>query len=298
MKLLRAATLTVTDVDASVERYGAWLDYIVAERGTVPEALAKSWDAPASAGRDMAVMRPASGENVFLRFVQGDIPASYRPLRSYGWAAIEICVQDVLAVAKRMADSPFDIIGPPREIPGLDAIFPMQVQGPDGEIVYFTQIRNDLPEYDLPRADSLIDRLFILVMACSDLPASAKWMERNTSLAMGGEPMKIEYTMIANAFGLPLDSLHEIAALVHERDIFLELDQYPDEAEVRPGADGQLPPGVAVGTIGAVDIDALYAARGQEWVCAPVVRDGCVYNSKRAGVVKDLDGALIEIVEI
>lgn len=298
MKLLRAATLTVADVDASVERYVKWLNYSVAERGNVARDLALSWDAPASTGRDMAVLRPASGEGVFLRFVQGDIPASYRPLRSYGWAAIEICVQDVLAVNKRMSDSPFEIIGPPREIPGLDAIFPMQVQGPDGEIVYFTQIRDDFPAFDLPRAKSLIDRLFILVMACSDLTASGKWMEQNVGLSLGGDPMKIEYTMIANAFGLPLDSLHEIATLVHERDVFLELDQYPAAAETRPKAAGQLPPGVAVGTIGAVDIDELYASSGQEWVCAPVVRDGCIYNGKRAGVVKDPDGALVEIVAV
>ena len=41
--------------------------------------------------------------------------------------------------------SPFEIIGPPREIDGVPAIYPLQVRGPDEEIVYLTQIRADLP---------------------------------------------------------------------------------------------------------------------------------------------------------
>ena len=79
---------------------------------------------------------------------------------------------DVLKVAERMAASGFEIIGPPREIETLPAIFPMQVKGPDGEIVYLTQVRSDLPDFDITRAEALIDRLFIMVMACADLPAS------------------------------------------------------------------------------------------------------------------------------
>ena len=298
MKLLRAATLTVANVEQSVERYTRWLNYSIAERGTLDEDLAGRFGAPDSAGRDVAILRPASGEDVFLRFIQGDIPSDYRPLRSYGWAAIEICVEDVEAVAKRMADSPFEIIGPPREIEGLDAIYPMQVKGPDGEIAYFTQIRDDLPAFDLPRAKAPIDRLFILVMACSDLPASLKWMERNTGLSIGRESMEIQYTMLANAFGLPSDGLHIIATMVHERDVFLELDQYPDAAEVRPQTVGQLPPGVSVGTIATPDIDALYDAREGEWISAPMPHASCIYAGKRAGTLRDPDGALIEIVEL
>lgn len=297
MKLLRSATLTVRDVDATAERYQTWLDYEIVERGVVDDDLAARWQAPQSAGRQMRVLRPASGVPVYLRLVQGDIPDAYRPLRSYGWAAIEICVQDVLAVAERMADSPFEIIGPPREIPGLDAIYPMQVRGPDGEIAYFTQIRNDLPAFDLPRASSPIDHLFILVMACSDLPASLKWMVQHTGLAIGREAMEIEYTMIANAFGLPLEQLHTIATVVHQRDVFLELDQYPEEAESRPCADGQLPPAASVGTIATPDIDAVYASRRDDWLSPPAPHASIIYGGARMGTLRDPDGAIIELVE-
>jgi len=291
MELLRAATLTVPDPEATAALYAAWLDYSVAERGAVPQDLAESWGCPTSAGRAFTVCRPASGADVFIRFVKGRIPCDYRPLRSFGWAAIEICVQDTLAVNARMERSPFQIIGPPRELDGLPAIFPMQVKGPDQEIVYLTEIRDNLPAFDLPRAQALIDRLFILVLACSDLETSLDWFERELKLS-AGQSMDIVYTMIANAFGLPHDQKHTIATMIHGRDCFLELDQYPDAAEVRPTEPGALPPGVAMVTLRHPDFDALSG-----WIAPPVIRNGTFYGGRRCGTLRAPDGILIEVVE-
>lgn len=292
MKLLRAATLTVADLKTATANYNKYLDYAIIDEGTVSQDLAASWDAPNSAGRPYAVMQPSSGADIYLRFVEQPTHPDFVPLRSYGWAAIEICVEDVLAANERMVGSPFEIIGPPREIDGLPAIYPMQVKGPDGEIVYLTQIRDDLPAYDLPRAASPIDKLFILVMACSDLDASLNWMEKHAGVAKGRD-MEIVYTMLAGAFGTPLDELHRIATMIHGRDVFLELDQYPEAATVRPRHEGMLAPGCAVGTFWTPDFDALPGP----WVAPPVTREGPIYKGKRVGVIKDLDGALIEIVE-
>ncbi|MEM9704703.1 MAG: hypothetical protein AAF850_01360 [Pseudomonadota bacterium] len=292
MKLLRSATLTVSDIGKATRNYGAYLDYNVVDEGVVSEDLAVSWDAPNSAGRPYAVMQPSSSADIYLRFVEQPSHPDYLPLRSYGWAAIEICVTDVLAANERMQGSPFEIIGPPREIDGLPAIYPMQVNGPDGEIVYLTQIRDDLPAFDLPRAASLIDKLFILVMGCSDMDASNRWMEKHVGVEMGRD-MEIVYTMLAKAYGTSLDELHRISTMVHGRDVFLELDQYPDAAIKRPQHDGMLPPGVAIGTLYSPDFDALPGP----WIVNPTVRQGPIYKDKRVGVLKDLDGALIEIVE-
>lgn len=292
MKLLRAATLTVADLSRSIALYQEFLDYSVVEQGEVSENLAGSWNAPGTIGKPYAVMAPASGADVYLRFIQQPPHPDFVPLRSYGWAAIEICVQDVLAVNARMETSPFEIIGPPREIDGLPAIFPMQIKGPDGEIVYLTQIRNDLPVYDLPRAASLIDKLFILVMACSDMEASNHWMAKHIGLQMAGD-MEIVYTMLANAFGAPPDQLYRISTMIHERDVFLELDQYPDAATTRPRHTGMLAPGCAIGTLWIPDFDALAGP----WITPPVKREGPIYQGKRVAAIKDPDGALIEIVE-
>jgi hypothetical protein len=294
MKLLRAATLTVADLDRSIRNYSQYFDYSVVETGQVPADLAQSWGAPASAGCRYGILAPASGVPIYLRFIEQPPHPDFVPLRSYGWAAIEICVQDVLAANARVTvpNSPFTVIGPPREIDGLPAIYPMQVRGPDGEIVYLTQIRSDLPAYDLPRATAPIDRLFILVMACSDMRAANRWLESHAGVAMGRE-MDIVYTMLAGAFGTPMDELHTISTMIHGRDVFLEIDQYPAAAVSRPRFAGMLAPGCAIGTLFHPD----FASLPGPWISPPVLRDGPIYQGKRAGTLLGPDGTLIEMVE-
>ncbi|MEO0981033.1 MAG: hypothetical protein AAFX03_00105 [Pseudomonadota bacterium] len=293
MKLLRAATLTVADLDRAKDNYVRYFDCALVDEGVLSEDLALSWEAPASAGRPYAILQASSGAELYIRFIEQPPVDGFKALRSYGWNAIEICVQDVLKANERMEDSPFEIIGPPREIEGLDAIYPMQVKGPDEEIVYLTQIRDDLPAFDLPRAATPIDKLFILVLGCSDMAASLDWMVKHAGVEIGRERMEIVYTMLAKAYGTPMEELHAISTMIHGRDVFLELDQYPDAAVVRPKHEGMLPPGCAVGTLWHPDFDSLPGP----WITPPVVRDGPVYKGKRAATMKDLDGALIEMVE-
>lgn len=293
MKLLRAATLSVADPVATAARYTQWLDYQVVDAGTVSADLAASWGSAASAGRHMVVMQPASGAPVFLRFIAGDPVPTYRPLRSFGWAALEICVQDVQRVNERMQQSPFAIIGPPKPLPGMPMIHPMQVQGPDGEIIYLTQIDSDLPDQDLPRAESLIDRLFILVMAASDLKNSLAWFRDVIGLSHG-TPFAIPYTMISKAFDLPLDTKHTLCTMTDGRDVFLELDQLPAEATRRPRHEGQLPPGIALCTLLHRDLSSIKA----DWITSPVRRDDPIYDGRLTGTLRAPDGTLVELVQV
>ena len=292
MQLLRAATLTTPDPTATAALYTRWLDHETVETGEVDGALAMSWGAPACAGRRYTVCRPASGADIHLRFVQGDVPADYRPLRTYGWAAIELCVADVLAVHERLKASPFEIIGAPKPLDGLPTIFPMQVKGPDQEVVFLTQVLGDLPDYDLPRAASLVDHLFILVLACSDLEASSRWLEQALKL-QGGRAMELAYGVLSDAFGLPADHKHRIATLTHGRDVFLEVDQYPKAATVRPQAAGELAPGIAMATFRHPEFDALEGP----WLAPPAHRDGVIYGGGRTGVIVGPDGVRVEVVE-
>lgn len=292
MQLIRAATLTVANLRRSIDNYTRFLDYNVIEEGSIENELASSWNVPNTAGCLYAVLRPASQAEVFLRFIEQPLVRGYLPLRSYGWNAIEICVQDVLEVNERMLNSPFEIIGPPNKIPGLDAIHPMQVKGPDNEIIYFTQINDDLPEYNLPRAESPIDKLFIIVAGCSNMSLSAAWMEQKCGLQFGRH-MKIPYTMLAKAYGTPLDQLYDICTMVHDNDVFLELDQYPDSAISRVRHLGTLPPGCAIGTFWHPNIESLPGP----WLSEPRMIDGAIYKGKRVGVLTDPDDLLVEIVE-
>lgn len=292
MHLLRAATLVTPDPSATAGLYASWMDYEQVEQGEVSAALAESWNAPACVGRAYSVCRPASGAEVYLRFVQGEAPGGYSALRTYGWAAIELCVQNVLAVEARMKASPFEIIGPPKPLDGLPTIFPMQVKGPDQEVVFLTQILGELPDYDLPRAASPIDRLFILVLACSDLEASSRWLEQTLHL-QAGQAVELAYTVLSDAFGLPAEHKHRIATLTHGRDVFLEVDQYPAQATPRPQRHGELAPGVALASFRHPDLDALQGP----WITPPARRDGVIYGGGRAGVMVGPDGMLVEVVE-
>ena len=292
MNPIRAATLGVANLDAAVARYGAWLDYHPIAMESVQPDLAASWAAPGSAGTRQAVMRPISGSKAVLRLIEAPPTPGYRPLRSFGWAAIEICIQEVHATHDRLRESPFEIIGPPAAISALPTIHPMQLQGPDGEIIFLTQIKKGGPGSGLPAALAPIDSLFICVLACRDMPAMARWVSSQLGAALAPE-MAIPYRMIARSFNLPAEQLHRIATAERDGHIFLEFDQYPDAATERPQLAEMLPPGISVVTLSHPDLDAVAGP----WLTPPTRRNGAIYDGRRVGVLRAPEGALIELVE-
>jgi hypothetical protein len=269
------------------------MGYSVVESGEIPSDLAAAWQAPESAGRRYAVMQPQSGEAVFLRFVEGDAVPGYLPIRTYGWAATEICVTDVEAVHQRMLSSPFEVIGPPRTLDGYATIKPMQVRGPDAEIVYLTEFSGHDPALTLPQPKTLIDRPFIIVHASKDLSAGLSWLRDVVGLE-AIDPVSIRYTLIERAFGLtPEDKTAITTAQWPGGETFLEFDEYPQAATERPKHDGALPPGVAVVTMFHPNMARLEG----HWLSPPVLRDGPVYEGRAVGVLETPEGALIEVVD-
>lgn len=293
MHLLRAGTISVSDLERSIRNYSDWLDYKLLENGRLDAELASTWGTPAMAGAPFAVLAPASGAEIFLRLIEAPSVTDFVPLTTFGWAALEFCVTDVLATHERMRASPFEVIGPPRKIPGLDAIHPMQVRGPDGEVCYFTQINSDLPEFRLPRAASPIDHLFINVLAASDMTATHAWLVDGLGLSLGREHMEIEYTMLAKAFGKPLDTRYVISTITHGRDVFLEVDQMPLEATARPRHPGFLPPGISITTLKVPDLEAI----GVPGMAPASRHEGVIYAGRASRTFADPDGTLFELVE-
>jgi hypothetical protein len=288
---LRAATLTVTDAAAAAARYERWFGYDRIETALVSPALARAWGAQANAQARMIVLRAPTPDGSFLRLVEQRREPAYRPLRTYGWAAIEICVSDVEAVAARLSDSPFRIIGPPKPLDGWPSIKPMQVEGPDGEIVYLTEIQTCPPGMKLRQAQALIDSLFILVAAHSDLTSARAWYAERLGLTIG--PVSaIAYTMLQNSFTTP-DAKFELCTAGLGDQVFLELDQYPPAAEPRPRFAGHLPPGCAIGTLAVDDITPFEAHA----IATPVKPGGAIYGDHSALTLIGPDGILLELVE-
>lgn len=296
MKIMRAATLTVSDLGRSQSLYCDWLAYNCVEDGLISEDLAQSWGTPRTANKPYAVLQPASNADVFIRLIQQPVVPEYKALRSYGWNAIEICTQNTVLVNAQMERSPFEIIGPPKKIPGLDAIYPMQIKGPDEEVVFLTQINDDMPTHNLPRANSLIDKLFILVMGCSDIEASKAWLIKNL-LIEADKYMEINYTMINMAFGLQDGTQHKLCTMMHEKDVFLEIDQYPTSTIARQTHKGMLPPCAAIGSFIHPQFDKLIEINKTNWITPPIKRNGTLYKNKRSGTLRAPDGTLIEMIE-
>lgn len=292
MTLLKCATHVVADLDDAVARYRAWMDYTPVESGVVDETLATLWLAPASVGKRYALMQPASGAETYLRFVEGTPMPDYEPIRSYGWAAIELCVTDVDTVHQRMIASPFEVIGPPKNLDGFSTVKPMQVRGADKEVVYLTQMLVSGPEHGLPTAHSLVDRPFIMVLACPDLRASAAWVRDVLGLEVI-EPVAIHYSMISKSFNLPEGEKVELVTAKWQGEVFLELDQYPAAAHPRVGSAGELPPGVAITTMAHPD----FARLAGHWAAEPVAMGGPLYAGRRVGMLRTPEGALLEVIE-
>ncbi len=292
MTLLKCATHVVANITDATERFSRWMDYRLIDQGVLSDDLAAAWLAPASAGRRYAIMAPASGDSVFLRFVEGDEVPGYLPIRTFGWAAIELCVTDVMKVNDRMLESPFEVIGPPKPLDGFPTVQPMQVRGADQETVYLTEILVDGALNGLPSPTTLIDRPFIIVLACPDLRKTALWAEAVLGLEIT-DPVAIRYSMISLAFNLPADDKHALIGVKWKGETFLEFDQYPEGATVRPCHPGALPPGVAICTIEHPDMQRLEG----HWTSPPVVRDGPLYAGQRVGVLLTPEGALLEVIE-
>lgn len=293
MNLLRAGTVSVADLGASRSLYERYFDYRTVEEGIIEPPLANAWGTPKSAGCPYAVLQPASGAEIYLRLVEAPPVGAFVPLVTYGWSALEFCVRDLRAIAGRFRDSPFRVLGKPRPVDGLEGIQAMQIQGPDGEVCYLTQIEADPPGFVLPRAQSPIDHLFINVLAASDMDASQRWMVRHLGLRVGRGRMDIVYTLLANAFGISPTRTFAISTMVHESNVFLEVDQLPGEATRRPRHAGHLPPGIAVTTLRTPRIED----DDPSLIAAPTVPPGKVYDGRRSATRAGPDGTLFEVLE-
>lgn len=280
------------DIDAALADYRDRLRLTLVEDAPLDAGLAASWGAPGLAGHRMATLQPASGAHCFLRLVAQPVPDDFVPTRTFGWAAYELTVQDVYGWPDRLAGSGFEIVGPPRPIENLPYFVPMQVVGRGREMLYLNEVACNTPSSDLPKAGSIIDHIFIVILATPDREAAMAWYQDRLQLDAGGV-YTIEYTMINKAFGLADGTQSTISMLQKARLPIVEVDGYPAAATPRATAPGSLPPGNAMVTLA---VNALPA--GLDWITEPAPRPGPLYGGRRAGTTRGPAGELLELVEI
>lgn len=282
----------VPDLDVALAAYQGTLQLDLVQQGPLPADLAASWGCPASEGARHAVLRPKSGACCWLRLVEQPAVPGFRPNRSFGWAAYELTVQDVFGWPERLQGSAFRIVGAPRRLPGMDSFVPMQVVGPGEEMLYLNEVFGNMATLDLPRARSLSDHVFIVILATPDRAATCAWYADALHLDPG-PVFELPYQMINMAFGLPDDFVTALQMVARGRMPIVEIDDYPPQTEARPRHAGMLPPGNALVTLAVHDLDACAV----DWLALPMRRDGPLYEGRRAAAVIGPAGELLELVE-
>lgn len=285
---------TVPDLDRAMTAYRDILQLDLVEQGELSDDLAASWDCPANAGSRCAVLRPKSGAPCWFRLVEQPDHPDFKPTTTYGWAAFETTVEDVWHWPDALPPDLFEIVGPPKVLENIEPAFiPMQALGPGREMVYLNQVLGDLPDTDLPRAASPVDKIFIIVLATPSREDSIAWYTQRLGLRRG-EDYTLPYSMINDAFGLAPETQTTITMVSHDRMPIVEVDDYPAAATPRARHDGMLPPGNALVTLAVESLDECSV----DWIAPPAERKGALYEGRRAATAIGAGGELVECVEV
>ena len=288
LQSIRAVTICAAELAVIEAAYSHYLDYRVAERGVISTALAAHWGSPLMAGRAFVLLQPASGAEVYLRFIQAEPMSGYAPLRTFGWNATEILVQDPDALAEKLTDSPFQIIGPPRNLSSNDNIRALQVLGPANELLYLTRVEPGNSAFKLGSATTAVDHVFIVVAGQPDLAAARRFYAAQLQLAVT-PPIGVRVSVLSRAHGLDPEELHKLAVVELDANGLIELDQYPPQAVVRPQRPGELPPGLALVSFNVVSFGT--------WAGSAVTLADFPYQGRRAVMVPGAAGELLELIE-
>ena len=285
---------TVSDLDAAIVAYRDVLGLDLVEQDAISADLAESWNCVANTGTRYAALRPKSGEPCWMRLVEQPDHSDFTPTTTYGWAAFELTVEDVWYWPKTLPPELFTIVGPPKKLENVaPAFIPMQALGPGRELIYLNQVLNDMPDTELPRAKSSVDRIFITVLAAPDRETSLAWYARNVGLERGAD-YTLPYSMINKAFDLPADTMTTITMIKQGTMPIVEVDDYPGSTTERARHTGMLPPGNALVTLAVCNLDACQV----DWIAGPTARDGAVYEGRRSATTIGPAGELLELVEV
>lgn len=291
---LKINTVAVPDIGLVESWYTEWLGYAVCERGEISATLADSWGAAGMARRPYIVLQPESGADVFIRAVEIDPVANYKPMTTLGWNAFEIIIDDVYKLNERLVNSPFDIVGPPASLGGdLDFIHAMQVVGPGGDVLYLTCDRVRAPDTLLPAPGAFVGRPFIVVLAGNGVDTAQSFYHDKFAMKRE-EDMQTTIGVLAKMQGLPEDHVFDMGFMaLAQLGNFIEYDGYGADRGQRPQTPGQLPPGCSTTSFSVDDLDAF----DLEFVGDAVTDTSIAYGGGRARTARGPVGELIELVE-
>lgn len=227
-------SIAVPDLHAAMQLYGQYLGYR-GETRPLPAQEARALCAPLAQGVPSALLWPESGERSFIRLIETPGVPGYRPHSCFGWLAAEIIVRDLDGLAKRLAGSGFDIIGPPEtlDFDFTDKIRAMQVRGPGGEVLYLTEVTGDVPGFALPQVTTEVGRIFVAVGGAPSAKDAAGQFSACTGAPVG-PVIEARIEILSRALALAEGTKHRLVTLPAGGETYVEIDDMPFPAVPKP----------------------------------------------------------------
>lgn len=291
LKEIAIITIAVSNLGSVENAYEEYLGYQTVESGTVSEEIVELWQAPDMLDKDYVLMRPEKAEPVYLRFIELTPPESYAPMQTHGWNAFELAVKDPDVLAERLKDSPFEVLGPPRNLyPTEGSPRVMQVRGPGNEIIYMTRPAGggEFGEY----AATFVGRPFIVINGGSSMDDMQSYYKDHFNMPVT-PAQNYAITIISRLNDKPLDTKYPLSIVPLPSGALIELDGYKPWSRPRVNTEGLIPPGISSVSFIADDLDLITAP----WVTEPRAIAAAPYNGRRAGLVLGAAGEWIEIIE-
>ena len=242
---ISAVTIPSPDLSKSVEQYIEFLNYRLVEEGQVSKEEAIAWKAENIEGADYVVLQPENSNDFAFRFIKQEIQGEYIPFKTSGWNAAELIVRNVDEMAIKLSNSDFEIIGPPADLSFTDQIRAMQVIGPSMEILYLTEFKSKLPEFDSPIARCDVDQTFIVILAGSSMDQMQEFYCDSFNLERA-VVMDSRIRAISRVFGNPEDTKYKSAAIPIKDQCLIEIDELPHGSAIRSSEPGYLLPGISM----------------------------------------------------
>ena len=170
-----------------------------------------------------------------LTFIEwgGDVPT---PFAAPGWAAMEVLVKDLDALFVDLPPA-FSLLNPPAALSFSEHIRAMQVAGPAGELIYFTEVSGEVPGFTLPTATQQVNQCFVMINAVTAIETSIDFYARLLGCA-APSAMPARVSILSRSNGLDEDHRHAIAPIALSPGQLFELDQWIE----RPAVAGQQAP--------------------------------------------------------
>ena len=188
------------------------------------------------------------GINGGVRFIESTTYQNPLPLRTFGWSALEMCVDDVHKYVAQAVEAGFEVLNEAVPLAGTAKPLPLiaaQLAGINGEVVYITQILSKVPNFELPDVSKESGSIFICVLGASDLEKSREVLESNFEVRRASD-REVAIKVINRVYEKPLETLHRLSSLQLSGRNAIEIDQLPIEGERRDIAPNYLAPGISV----------------------------------------------------